>query len=198
MASSMCVQHTFRPQCRVTSNTIKTGRVSHLTKIAGKASRRSSVGQQAPRAAKLVCEARKREVEVQSPESPWTQWALDEADKQSMLLLSAVAYVWLTNADPACADSLPMDHSQVPTINEMWTVAEGEDFWVNMTRYMKYGVTVVFGTGYVIIKPLFGLLRKPQTAIPLIIFVVAFVAGIRALLQTMLGLNDPDTVTYVE
>eukprot|EP00959_Pyramimonas_sp_CCMP1952_P228058 4768894-Pyramimonas_sp.AAC.2 len=50
---------------------------------------------------------------------------MDEADKHSMLLVTAIAYVWLTNADPACADSLPVDHSQVPSINELWTVAEG-------------------------------------------------------------------------
>jgi hypothetical protein len=41
------------------------------------------------------------------------QWLMDAADKQSLLFLSMIAYVWLTNADPASADSLPMDHSQV-------------------------------------------------------------------------------------
>jgi len=122
------------------------------------------------------------------------QWLMDAADKQSLLLLSMIAYVWLTNADPASADSLPMDHSQVPSINEMWTIAGAEeDFWSNMGRYAKYSVTVVFGTGYVIVKPLFQYLKKPQTGIPLVLGVGAFVYGIRFLLLTMLGVNDLET-----
>jgi hypothetical protein len=48
-----------------------------------------------------------------------------------------------------------------------WVVQE--DFWGNMGRYAKYAVTVVFGTGYVIIKPLFQYLKcaPSPTAPPL-------------------------------
>eukprot|EP00976_Prorocentrum_cordatum_P022290 456402-Prorocentrum_minimum.AAC.8 len=128
MTSFVCTQPAVRPHCRIASNTAKTGRLSNVTKStqrfarAGNAFKRSY---QASRAAKIVCETRKTEVEAHKPENPLTQWAMDEADKHSMLLVTAIAYVWLTNADPACADSLPVDHSQVPSINELWTVAEG-------------------------------------------------------------------------
>eukprot|EP00238_Polyblepharides_amylifera_P001654 CAMPEP_0196573990 /NCGR_PEP_ID=MMETSP1081-20130531/3795_1 /TAXON_ID=36882 /ORGANISM="Pyramimonas amylifera, Strain CCMP720" /LENGTH=208 /DNA_ID=CAMNT_0041891873 /DNA_START=277 /DNA_END=903 /DNA_ORIENTATION=+ len=92
--------------------------------------------------------------------------------------------------------SLDAEAARAEGGNQTYTLAEGEDFWSNMGRYMKYGVTVVFGTGYVLVKPLFQYLKNPKTAIPLILVVIGVVLIIRWTLQTMLGLNDPETMGY--
>ena len=47
------------------------------------------------------------------------------------------------------------------------------------------------GTAYVAFKPLAGLLRKPSTAIPLLIGIAVFFIFIKATVTAMLGTADP-------
>jgi len=157
---------------------------------------------------RLFCKAKVQEAEhsVTAP-SPKLEVDSTGLDPMAEMLLSSteklawnglgigLAFVVMMGlyADPVQAHDAIADPSQMAP-NELWSMAEGEDFWSNMGRYAKYAVTVVFGTGYVIVKPLFSLLKKPQTAIPFILAVVGLVAVIRWTLITMLGLNDPETL----
>jgi len=63
-------------------------------------------------------------------------------------------------------------------------------FWENMIRYSRYMVTLLAGTGYVILKPLGRFLRSPTTAVPFILGTGLAVYLIKFTLEAMLGLSD--------
>ncbi|KAK3269718.1 hypothetical protein CYMTET_21861 [Cymbomonas tetramitiformis] len=127
-----------------------------------------------------------------------THLLVKPAEEFTLALAVAFAYMWLVHAEPASAAAITDENSAfvAPHAQDLWSIAEGEDFWANMGRYAKYAVTVVFGTGYVIVKPLFKLFSKPQTAIPFAIFIFLFFKFIRWTVQSMLGLNDVETIDY--
>ncbi|KAK9813493.1 hypothetical protein WJX73_002126 [Symbiochloris irregularis] len=52
---------------------------------------------------------------------------------------------------------------------QVFSLADNEDFWQNLTQYARFFVSVLAGTAYVALKPLAGLLKKPSTAIVLVI-----------------------------
>ncbi|PNH11424.1 hypothetical protein TSOC_001830 [Tetrabaena socialis] len=70
------------------------------------------------------------------------------------------------------------------------------DFWGNIASYGRYFVTVMLGTGYAMLRPLQGMLKKPVTAVFGIVALVTLVYGTRVALEYMLGINtydyDPD------
>lgn len=65
-----------------------------------------------------------------------------------------------------------------------------QDFWGNIARYGRYFVTVMLGTGYVMVRPFQALLKKPVTAVLAIGALVALVFGVRVALEYMLGLEE--------
>ncbi|KXZ46528.1 hypothetical protein GPECTOR_43g965 [Gonium pectorale] len=67
-----------------------------------------------------------------------------------------------------------------------------QDFWSNIARYGRYFVTVMLGTGYVMLRPLQGMLKKPVTAVFAILALVGLVLGTRVALELMLGINEYD------
>ncbi|CAG9462265.1 unnamed protein product [Pedinophyceae sp. YPF-701] len=69
-------------------------------------------------------------------------------------------------------------------------LAENEDFWGNVVRYMRYFVSVMLGTGYIFVKPLANMMKKPTTAIFVIGFAVFTIVFVNFTVQSMLGLND--------
>jgi len=75
-------------------------------------------------------------------------------------------------------------------------VAENEEFWGNVLRYISYFFSVLLGTAYVAIKPIIGLLKKPATAILVIIGAVLLFTFVSTTVQGMLGLdNNTDIYT---
>ena len=84
------------------------------------------------------------------------------------------------------------DGAQVPHyVNiAMGDMGENEDFWANVVRYGRYFVTVMLGTGYIMVKPLVELLKKPTTAIAVISFTIFTLWFVRFTVNAMLGLDD--------
>ena len=60
-----------------------------------------------------------------------------------------------------------------------------------MERYARFTLTTGLGMFYSVAKPLFDLLAKPQTAVPLIIGTVLLTKLVGWTINAMLGL-DPD------
>lgn len=75
--------------------------------------------------------------------------------------------------------------------NNVADVAQNEEFWSNVARYGRYFVTVMLGTGYVMLKPLEGMLKRPLTAIAAISAVVALFIFVKFTLDAMLGISEP-------
>ena len=69
-------------------------------------------------------------------------------------------------------------------------IAENEDFWANVLRYVSYFFSVLLGTAYVAFKPILELLKRPTTAL----LVIAGAAGLYYFVSTtvsmMLGVNE--------
>jgi hypothetical protein len=70
-------------------------------------------------------------------------------------------------------------------------VAEGEEFWGNVARYGRYFVTVMLGTGYVMVRPLLGLFKNPVTGVLALVGIAGAVVGVKVTLDAMLGLSQP-------
>lgn len=90
----------------------------------------------------------------------------------------------------AHADQLDHLHTSSPS-RELYSLAENEDFWNNLVQYARFFVSVLVGTAYVAFKPIAGLLRKPGSAIGVLIGAAAFAYFIKATVTAMLGSADP-------
>jgi hypothetical protein len=88
----------------------------------------------------------------------------------------------------ALADHLPSAAHSVP--QPIADLAENEDFWANVLRYISYFFSVLLGTAYVAIKPIFELLKRPTTAILVIIGGAALYFFVSTTVGAMLGMND--------
>lgn len=69
-------------------------------------------------------------------------------------------------------------------------LAENEDFWANVLRYISFYFSVLLGTAYVAIKPIIELLKRPTTAILVIIGGAALYFFVSTTVGAMLGMND--------
>ena len=75
---------------------------------------------------------------------------------------------------------------------ETWQLATGEgDFWVNVSRYGRYFITVLLGTAYISVKPVLQLLKRPKTAVAVIVGLVALYLFVSTTVQAMLGVSNP-------
>lgn len=71
-------------------------------------------------------------------------------------------------------------------------LAEGQEFWGNVARYGRYFITVMLGTGYVMLRPIAGAFKNPLSAILAIAAVAGSVIGVKITLEAMLGVaNEP-------
>lgn len=76
--------------------------------------------------------------------------------------------------------------------SEAFQLATGDsDFWVNVSRYGRYFITVLLGTAYITVKPLLQLLKRPKTAIAVILGLVALYLFVSTTVQAMLGVSNP-------
>jgi hypothetical protein len=75
--------------------------------------------------------------------------------------------------------------------NAAFDLAENQEFWGNVARYGRYFVTVMLGTGYVMVRPLIGLFKNPVTGVLAVFATAAFVYGVKVTLDAMLGLSQP-------
>jgi Protein of unknown function (DUF751) len=88
----------------------------------------------------------------------------------------------------ALAEHLPSAAHTFP--QPIADLAENEDFWANVLRYISYFFSVLLGTAYVAIKPILELLKRPTTAILVIIGGAALYFFVSTTVGAMLGMND--------
>lgn len=70
------------------------------------------------------------------------------------------------------------------------------EFWTNMGRYARFAVGTGLGMFYTVARPLVDLLRKPTTAVPLVLGLVALTKLLSWTLNAMLGLDDAVQIVY--
>jgi hypothetical protein len=68
---------------------------------------------------------------------------------------------------------------------------DGPEFLSNVARYGRYFVTVMLGTGYVMLKPLAAAFQRPGSALLALALVGGGFVVVKFTLDAMLGLSDP-------
>ena len=97
-------------------------------------------------------------------------------------------FVLCTLAWPAESQAALQHYSH----SEAFQLAEGDsDFWVNVSRYGRFFITVLLGTANISAKPFVRLLKRPKTDVALIVGVVALYIFVSSTVQAMLGVTNP-------
>ena len=122
------------------------------------------------------------------PSSPLTpqSWAI-------IGVLAASAMLAFPEASLAAADAVTghHPHATTATANVVVTgIAENTDFWANVLRYVSYFFSVLLGTVYVALKPIAELLKRPTTAVLVLVAGAALYFFVSTTVGAMLGLND--------
>lgn len=84
-----------------------------------------------------------------------------------------------------CEGAWAVDHHV-----SMYDLAENEDFWANVLRYVSYFFSVLLGTAYVAFKPILELLKRPTTAVLVIGAAVGLYFFVSTTVSAMLGMNE--------
>lgn len=183
--------------CTTTRATL-TGRLAHSPKGAVLRRMHNSRCYEPVGPLRKAYHARAREVE--SPDSspsvsdtssqpPLEGSGLDYGPVAALLL--AGVFTFLQHADPALASLPSAQHPDLHIhMNTIYDVAEGEDFWENVGRYISYFFSVMLGTVYVMVKPFGELLKRPGTAIALVCGLVLLYVFLSNTIQAMLGLSE--------
>ena len=112
------------------------------------------------------------------------------------LLGCALAGMYLLSPEAANAASEFTNQHHQHINAAISDVAENEEFWGNVLRYISYFFSVLLGTAYVAVKPIIGLLKKPATAVLVIIGAVLLFTFVSTTVQGMLGMdNNTDIYT---
>lgn len=115
-------------------------------------------------------------------------------DRGTLMLAAALAgSLVLGMAEPALA-ALPQhaDGAAPGSAPQLLAdLAENEDFWGNVLRYISYFFSVLLGTAYIAVRPLLELLKRPTTAVLVVAGLGALLFFVSFTVQAMLGINDP-------
>lgn len=68
---------------------------------------------------------------------------------------------------------------------------DNSEFWVNVSRYGRYFITVLLGTAYISVKPVLELLKRPKTAFLVLTGVAVLYLFVSTTVQAMLGVSNP-------
>ena len=102
---------------------------------------------------------------------------------------TVVATLFLFTAAWPAESQAAVQHFHHP---EIFQLATGDsDFWVNVSRYGRYFITVLLGTAYITVKPVLQLLKRPKTAIAVILGLLALYFFVSTTVQAMLGVSNP-------
>jgi len=115
-------------------------------------------------------------------------------------LMATFAFAFFAAAEPSSAGELVRlggEGADGLGPHELWSVAGSEiPFWVNMVKYARFSISIMVGFAYMFGRPVVALLKKPQTAVLVIGGGFAGFKFVSFTLNTMLGMNDPDTLFY--
>lgn len=76
-------------------------------------------------------------------------------------------------------------------IEQFQLASEDSEFWVNVSRYGRYFITVLLGTAYISVKPVIELLKRPKTAFLVVAGVAVLYLFVSTTVQAMLGVSNP-------
>jgi hypothetical protein len=94
---------------------------------------------------------------------------------------------------PGAADAATLavsNNHSIYSANNIADLAENEDFWGNVLRYVSYFFSVLLGTAYVALKPIVELLKRPTTAILVILGAAGLYLFVSTTVSAMLGVNE--------
>ncbi|CAK0787843.1 hypothetical protein CVIRNUC_011065 [Coccomyxa viridis] len=121
--------------------------------------------------------------------------AEDKAASLLMALIAAGGLSWFALSSSVSAaevqDNLPHFH---PVAADLGQLAESEDFWSNILRYVSYFFSVLLGTAYTAVKPIGGFLRKPVSAVITIAAVIGLYIFVSSTVNAMLGVNQENVL----
>lgn len=103
--------------------------------------------------------------------------------------MALLALSSLSSSEPAAA-ATDLQHHQ-SSIQPILDLAEGEEFWGNVAKYGRYFVTVMLGTGYVMVQPVIAAFKRPVTAVAAIVGIGGGFVLLRFVLNAMLGVQEP-------
>jgi hypothetical protein len=81
-------------------------------------------------------------------------------------------------------------HASLATIQPQFDLAGDQDLLTNIARYGRYFVTVMLGTGYVMLRPLAGAFKNPLSGILATVGLVGGAVLLKFTLELMLGVTD--------
>eukprot|EP00983_Pelagomonas_calceolata_P008939 290497-Pelagomonas_calceolata.AAC.4 len=81
-------------------------------------------------------------------------------------------------------------HSSITALQPQFDVAGGEDLLTNIARYGRYFITVMLGTGYVMLRPLAGAFKNPLSGILATVGLIGGAVLLKFTLELMLGVTD--------
>lgn len=106
------------------------------------------------------------------------------ATHTTLLAVAALAF-YLLPLEPAAAADLHQPAS-------LFDLAEDEEGLLsNAVQYARYFITVLLGTGYVMVQPLVAAFKKPVTAIVAIVGIAGGAFVLKLTLDAMLGIQEP-------
>lgn len=123
--------------------------------------------------------------------------ALEQLQGQlgSLMVLSLFVWMAMGNTDEANAASLQQQQDAISSgishPQEIFQLGADDSFWTNVVRYIQYFISLTVGLLYVNLKPLFGMMRKPGTAIVAILVLFGAFTFVKLTVSSMLGLDDP-------
>lgn len=126
--------------------------------------------------------------------------ALEQLQGQlgSLMVLSLFVWMAMGNTDEANAATLQQQQDAISSgmnhPQEIFQIGADDSFWTNVVRYFQYFISLTVGLLYVNLKPLFGMMRKPGTAIVAILFLFGAFTFVKLTVSSMLGLDDPATM----
>mmetsp|Transcript_9579 Transcript_9579/g.18996 ORF Transcript_9579/g.18996 Transcript_9579/m.18996 type:complete len:193 (+) Transcript_9579:720-1298(+) len=107
---------------------------------------------------------------------------IDSKDVSSLLLCGVLAAgLFFTAADWSMAATSSAGQ---------YDLAENEDFWANVLRYVSYFFSVLLGTAYVAFKPILELLKRPTTAVLVILATLGLYFFVSTTVTAMLGVEE--------
>lgn len=89
-----------------------------------------------------------------------------------------------------CGEALAVGNNVHQTPMTLYDIAENEDFWANVLRYVSYFFSVLLGTAYVAFKPILELLKRPTTAVLVIGAAIGLYYFVSTTVSAMLGVNE--------
>ncbi|KAF5838047.1 hypothetical protein DUNSADRAFT_3481 [Dunaliella salina] len=114
----------------------------------------------------------------------------------STVTLGLAGALALALPDASHAQDLQGAHSSLSALQPQFDLAGGEDLLTNIARYGRYFITVMLGTGYVMLRPLAGAFKNPLSSILATAGLIGGAVLLKFTLELMLGVTDAGDLSF--